>query len=380
MENYGQIRQLIDRVRARWRALMALRALVRGALIAALVIGAAVIASRWTNGAPVALMALAAAAAVLAAAALVWWLAPLRRLPGDNQVARYIEERAPSLGDRLVTAVDVADAPHPPALAPMMIADAARRSADVDLDAIVSTESLRRAGFQAAAAVLALGVVLFTSRGPARQAFDSASLMLFPDRVGLNVTPGNVRVKAGASVAIGARLMGNRAPVIAHVQVADGDRWRASEMTSDAAGSFRLILPAVGASFKYRVVAGAVTSPTYEVAVSIPPRVARIDLHYTYPPGLRLAPRTEDRRRRHLRARWHRRSRAGLYRPSGRHWSDDAGGRQAHPAGRGQTERAVRVAQSDQRRLLPAGARRSRRHRQHRRHGVLHPHARRSSA
>ncbi|MGH9142327.1 MAG: hypothetical protein ACRD2I_14435, partial [Vicinamibacterales bacterium] len=92
MENYGEIRQLIDRVRARWRALVALRALVRGALIAALITGAAVIASRWTNGAPVALMALAAAAAGLAAAALGWWLAPLRRRPADKQVARYIEE------------------------------------------------------------------------------------------------------------------------------------------------------------------------------------------------------------------------------------------------------------------------------------------------
>ena len=287
------IRELIDRVRARWRALIALRALVRGALIAALVVGAALVAARWTDGAPVALMVLAASAAVLAAGALTWCLAPLGRVPADSKVARYIEERAPLLGDRLVTAVDVAQSKNAPRLADAMIADAARRSSAVDVDTIVSSESLRRAGFQAAAAALALGIVLFASRGPARQAVDAASLTLFPDRVGLNVTPGHAKVKAGSPLAIQAHLVGNRAPIIAQVQIADGDRWRVTEMTSDAPGSFRLALPSVSAPFTYRVVAGAVTSPTYDIAVAIPPRVTRIDVHYTYPAGLRLAPRTE---------------------------------------------------------------------------------------
>ena len=257
---FREIRQLIDRVRRRWRALVALQALVRGALMAALGVGAALAASRWTDGAPVVLMALALAAIVLALGALTWCLAPLRRVPADSKVARYIEERAPSLGDRLVTAVDVAQATNVPRLADLMVADAARRSSAIDIDTIVSSESLRRAGVQAAAAALALGIVLFASRGPARQAVDAASLTLFPDRVGLSVTPGNAKVKAGSPLAIQARLVGNRAPIIAQVQIADGDRWRISEMAKDEAGSFRLALPSVSAPFTYRVVAGAVTS------------------------------------------------------------------------------------------------------------------------
>ena len=144
---------------------------------------------------------------LLAAGVLVWCLAPLRRVPGDGQVARFIEERSSSLGDRLVTAVDVAHAPNPPALADMMIADAARRSAAIDVDTIVSSESLRRAGFQAAAAVLALGIVLFASRGPARQAFDAASLTLFPHRIGTRrlagEREGQGRIAAGDSGAPG---------------------------------------------------------------------------------------------------------------------------------------------------------------------------------
>ena len=45
-----------------------------------------------------------------------------------------------------------------------------------------------------------------------------------------------------------------------------------------ASGSFRLAIPSLTDPFKYRVVAGAVVSPTYAVTVAHPPRVARIAL------------------------------------------------------------------------------------------------------
>src|SRR5437868_4611853 len=179
MEHYSQIRQLIDAVRARWRALCALQAVVRGSLVAALAIGAAIVASRWTTGAPALLMVLAGAALAVAAA-------------------------------------------------------------------------------------IVLGIVLFAARGPAREAADAASLTLFPARTILDVKPGNARIKTGSPLTIEARLVGNRAPVIAQLQIADGDRWRASDMASENA-TFRAAMPSVAAGFKYRVVAGMVTSPTYEV-------------------------------------------------------------------------------------------------------------------
>src|SRR5258708_7161220 len=109
MQYYEPIRELIDRVRGRWRALCALEAVLRGTLVAAFIIAIALVAARWTAGAPVVLMVVAAAALVLAVGALTWCMAPLRRVPRDSKVARYIEERAPSLDDRLVTAVDVVE-------------------------------------------------------------------------------------------------------------------------------------------------------------------------------------------------------------------------------------------------------------------------------
>jgi hypothetical protein len=174
-----------------------------------------------------------------------------------------------------------------------MLADAARRVREIDLDAIVPAEIVRRAMFQAAAGAMVLIAVVFVARDPARQAFDAASISLFPSRVGLDVTPGNARVKAGATLAIRARLVGNRAPVIAQLQIAAGDGWRTTEMTADGSGAFQLSLDAVHAPFKYRVLAGSITSPTYDIAVAHPPRVTRIDVDYDYPVALSLPPRTE---------------------------------------------------------------------------------------
>src|SRR5262249_40040601 len=179
-----------------------------------------------------------------------------------------------------------------PALADAMIADAARRTSSIDVDTIVPSGSLRRAGVRAAIAAAVLGLVLFTARGPAREAADAASLTLFPARTALDVKPGNARIKAGTPLAIEARLVGNRAPVIAQLQIADGETWRSAVMALEN-GAFRSAMPAVLTGFKYRVMAGTIVSPAYEVSVAHAPRVTRIDVDYTYPDGLRLPPRTE---------------------------------------------------------------------------------------
>jgi hypothetical protein len=52
MQHYDDIRGLIDRVRARWRALSALHATVRAALAAAVVIGLGLLVSRWADNSP----------------------------------------------------------------------------------------------------------------------------------------------------------------------------------------------------------------------------------------------------------------------------------------------------------------------------------------
>jgi len=306
MQTYQEIRQLINRVRRRWRTLRLLSATMRSALAVALVLGVALVASRWTNGAPAALAVIGIGSVVCLVASVLWGALPLRDVPDDRRVARFVEEREPSLDDRLVSAVDAAAARRelPEAaqgLVEPMLADTARRLRHVSLDAIIPGETMRRAASRALAAAAIAMALLFSARHVARQAVDAASLLLFPSRVVVEVTPGNTRVKAGEALGIQARLVGNGAPVMAQVQIATGASgtgeevaWRSLDMASETPGTFRLAMNQVWTSFRYRVAAGAVTSPTYEITVVKPPRVTRIDVDYAYPAGLQLPPRTEE--------------------------------------------------------------------------------------
>ena len=117
-----------------------------------------------------------------------------------------------------------------------MLADAARRVSDVDATGVIPSSTLRRAGLQAATVMLVLLGILFVGREPARQALDAGSLKLFPGRLTLEVTPGNARIKAGTTLDVEAHLVGNTAPVIAQMQIADGDRWRGAEMATAKPG------------------------------------------------------------------------------------------------------------------------------------------------
>ena len=121
-------------------------------------------------------------------------------------------------------------------LAGPMLADAASRARQVDLDAVLPSTTLRRAGWRAAGATLVLLLVAFFCAGPARQSLDAASLLLFPSRARLSVRPGDARVTAGSPLAIEARLVGSRAPVDAQLEIDDGDQSRIVDMASAEAG------------------------------------------------------------------------------------------------------------------------------------------------
>lgn len=272
---------------------------MRGALAVAAVLAVALALSVLTGHAPYALVALGLIAVAAVLGALAWAAWPVRKVPTDRMVARFIEERTPSLDERLVSAVDVATARDPnerPALASAMVRDAARAASGVEAASIIPDDVLRRHQLRAAAACVALVVALVASRHTARQTYDAATLTLFPSHVRLEVTPGNTRVQLGADLTVDAQLVGNTAPVIAQLLQApqDSDDWRPVEMESQDDGRFRLTLSALSRSFRYKVLAGAATSPAFDVAVVRPPRVARIDVAYAYPSSLGLAPRTEE--------------------------------------------------------------------------------------
>jgi hypothetical protein len=296
MDAREQIRQFLSDVQRRLRSLNVLAAVCRASLGVAAVLLIALLLSRWVGGSVTALAVVALLSLAGAAVVLVWGLLPLRRRVSNRQLARYVEERVPAFDDRLVTAADCLDSEKEGVDGPLhglMLRDAAASVARVDAGAVVAVDALRAAWFRAIASALALALVASFALGTARQAYDAAALVLFPSRLTLSVRPGNVTIKVGAQLSIEAQVVGTRAPLSVEVQIADGETWRSAAMRREAEDLHRLALEDVTTPFRYRVVAGNVTSPTYAVAVARPPRVTRIDLTYTYPRSLGLEPRSE---------------------------------------------------------------------------------------
>ena len=298
---YQPIADLLARVRSRWRWLEGLRALVRAALAAAAVLAVSLLLGRAIDRAPIALAIVGSVGLLALIVVGVWVLRPLRHVPSDRRVARFIEERLPELDERLVSAVGATESPDAAAsgLLTSMMADASRAASAIDPLVIVRTDSIRKAAIQAGAAVVLCAGVAFWGRHTVRQAADAVSLALFPSRLILEVTPGDARVQAGSALTVKARLVGNQAPVVAQLLRDEGagganDReWRAFEMSSTDSG-FMLALTELTRPFRYKVVAGPATSRTFSVTVVRPPRVTRIDVQYTYPKGLGLPDRVEE--------------------------------------------------------------------------------------
>jgi hypothetical protein len=299
MDAHQPIRALIAQVRRRWRTGRLFHVAALAAVLASVTLIAAYVAARWADGSPVALTATGMLALLILGGLIGWAAALVRRGPSDRQLARFIEERVPSLEDRLVTAVDVLGRlddgeQSTPAFARLMLADAAAAAGAVDLDAVVPWRDQRGAGLRAVAALVVLGAVAVVAGGTARRMLDAALLVAFPSRVQLEVRPGNARVLAGAGFAIVAGFNGGRAPLTPRVEIDDRGQWRSAGMAERADGRFELALPSVSAPFTYRVTAGTLVSSTYAVTVVRPPGVARIDIDYTYPAALGLPPRSEE--------------------------------------------------------------------------------------
>ena len=92
-DSYQPIRELLERVRARWRTIRLFQAMVRAALAASAVLIISLIVAQWAARSPFALAALAVASLLLGLGAMAWAFAPLRDPPSNARLARFIEVR-----------------------------------------------------------------------------------------------------------------------------------------------------------------------------------------------------------------------------------------------------------------------------------------------
>ena len=292
----ADLRIALARVRRRWLAARWLHGLARAA--GGVAVGLLAVIAGELLLAPPDVPLLAAAAAALAAvvvfaAGSLW---PLRRPPSDERVARLVEERCPELEDRVASAAALTSARPAAGFEELVVADAAERLRRVDLARVVTPSRLRRAATLGLLALAALAAVVSLGSTPLGRIARTAWLHASPSGAELTVEPGDFRLVAGQPLRVRARFKDGggapaRTPPI--LSVLDGPTPREIRMRP-AGDGYLAELPSVVRSFRYRVEAGAFTSPDYLVEALSPPRVTRIDVEYAYPSFTGLAPQFEE--------------------------------------------------------------------------------------
>jgi hypothetical protein len=289
------LRGWLDGLRRRWRALTRLRVSARQAAAVAVIAAAAWAVDAATSPTGLALVGLFVGAIAAAVAAIVGLQAPLRRPPSDRQLARLAEEQNGALDDVVVTATERLSAGAAGPLDGLLVRAAEARLREVEPERVIARDTMRRALRWTAAAAVVLAIALAFAWSPAWRAVQTARLYIAPPKLAVVVTPGHARIARGTPLRITARLDGlpdGATPDVPALIVAAAGAVP-QPMRREGAG-YVVDWPAVDADFRYRVAAGALTSPEYQVSAIDAAKVTRIDLDYAFPAFTRMAPRHEE--------------------------------------------------------------------------------------
>ena len=299
------LRALLDDVSRRRTTLAWRRGWTAGAGVAAAVLGATSLLL-WMATPTGLFFVTTVAAGVLASAGVLAAALRSSHAPATpQQLARLLEERHGGLDDVVVSAVDYSTrADRVPAMTHRLAATALRAVSERGAEAVVDSDSLRRAGRWALAAAVALIVAAGFFARPFTEAVSVASAYVVPSRLQLVVEPGDARVRSGQAFTIRARVRGAASALVPLV-LAGGDGATPAPMTPVGDGLFEVTVPDVTASFVYHVVAGARASAEYlrHGRASAACRAHRPRVHL--PQGARTPAQTRGGRGRHLRSRGH---------------------------------------------------------------------------
>ncbi len=239
---------------------------------------------------------------------LIAALVPLFRGRSFDDLAAVAESGHPELGERLTSAVDLLGRRGASHGSPAMIAELAEQ-ASAKARAANLGDSVEAGGaigrFLAGALLAALVIAPAFVRPDPFEAIGRRFLMPWADvaRVGrfvVEVSPGDSVVAIGSDVAFSATLrprFGSVAPTERAALEwvgADGLTHRATMTTAEspdsASRSFRLVLPRLGETIRYRVVTDSADSNRHRIEAIEPPSVAKIVAKVTPPPYTKLAP------------------------------------------------------------------------------------------
>lgn len=302
--------------------------------------------SRWQRGMAIFLMGLLAGAVLIflatpamAAFPALWWfvlgatiigwvaltvqylILPLRHRPSLTQIARYLEEQNPDLEDRLATAVEFGrhapdspvrrrigepsePQPDPHALLHRLLQDAISRTTQIDFSRQLQLRfAAAWRALSSVAAVLAL-VAFFGYSGMFRQRLEQlwTTVQNVPKTLrGLQVTPGDARVRRGEAVDIVAQSPDaavEKASIYitagkASVRHNEGD-WSPNEMESTTqVGKFLYRLFDVRDTLRYYVRVENEFSPIYTIIPLDAPEIKALRVTFHFPAEMGLPAKHE---------------------------------------------------------------------------------------
>ena len=325
---YGELLSVIRRVRARWRAKVALRGLVMlaAAGFAAFAVSVwgmdyflysegAVRIFRWLTW--VALVALAVRLLVV----------PLAQRVSRRQVALYVEEHEPTLKASVLSAVELGPVQQgsprdtervSPELQRRVLEEAIERCQNSGFASRIERGSLRRfsvalAGVAGAGMAAVLLSPAFLQHG-AMLLFTPWKAAAADNPYQLRVGPGNTTIARGSDQLISAAVLGfdpDRVEVGLRPLDENGDpegewrQWPMNRVNADLAAHDELMIGEVRATHDfialnlradtdYYVDASGVRSPIYRIRVKDLPYVEQIDLLYRFPAYSGLSDRTVE--------------------------------------------------------------------------------------
>jgi len=230
------------------------------------------------------------------------WYGPVRpsvATHGDDYFAALMEQRLPSLGNRLINALQLGREEHPPAprLVEAIVADGIRAGESVEPGRAVTGPGLRR-NTLLLAGVLVLAAVYFLWAGAAggthllRILLPAADMPPFTwTRVRAGLEPGD-RLLEGSALTVTATMTGRAVDeALLHWTDAAG-RERTVGMERAEPGGFAHTFPAVQDDLSVHVTAGDGRSERLTVVVDPRPRIEAMRVTYTYPPYTALPERT----------------------------------------------------------------------------------------
>ena len=297
----AELATILTRVRRRWRlrrallgAVWFLSACASAGLLAAFTVDAWHFAPEVVTGARI-------ASYLACAGALVFFLGvPFFQRVTDRRIALYVEEREPSLGMALASAMEIEDSAgngNSPALERGLLEQTLVACREVDEGRRVDAAKLRR---NALLVALSVAIIILIAELIPPNLRHAIQLVFFPRTSAasispyhLSVEPGDVLVSRGADQLIVARARGFEPEEVELLtRFGASAKWqRATMVAGGDRNSFEMFLFDLARSGEYQVSAEGLHSPVYRIEVAELPKVERIDLTYHYPTRLAIPPR-----------------------------------------------------------------------------------------